>query len=311
MNKNFFNRFVVPFFNIAFVLLLVFLFFRYVDIHDFLFALSNADFFLLFLSFALGFFALVIAAVNIWLFLKALDISIKPVSLFRYVTFSWALGSVAPGRLGEFGLSYILKHKEGLSYGPSLSVSILDKVVTVFVLLSLSFFGFYRFFGVGYFLVVAVFFIVGIAISLFLLLNERFRLFLKDKVLKARASQFSDFSRSLRTLLFRRKLFLLLNVFVTYIKWIYSFFLIHLIVLSLGIDISFFTVAVIFSFLTLVSILPISISGLGLSEVSGTALLYSLGVDPSVGVGVFLLNTAKKYLWSLLIYVFNSRLLKR
>ncbi len=186
-------------------------------------------------------------------------------------------GFVTPARLGSFiKIAYLQEKTHNL--GRSASSVVIDRMFDLLTVLILA--------GLGSLLVIETFskpvwiafFMLGIAIfSLFFLIGKRTgRTFLKiiyekmlPKNLKARGRKsfhsFYDSIPSYRFMLFP----LLLNV----ISWLTVYSQIFFIAKALGISVSYHILILILPISTLVSLLPITIAGLGTREASLITLL--------------------------------------
>ncbi len=139
--------------------------------------------------------------------------------------------------------------------------------------------------------------------------KEKSRDFIKKHFLKSYSKYFIGFSRSLKFLLLKRKKYLIFNLIVTYIKWIIVFLSVYFIFLAFNFNISFYPIVIFFSFIMIITLIPVSI--LGVTEISGTYLLTLVDVPKVIGANVLITLTFLGYLLNLIYYIINHKLLEK
>ena len=77
--------------------------------------------------------SLLIGALNIKILIKKIKNKLSFRKILKYYLVSWSIGSIMPGKIGEFSILYMLK-KENISYGQSLAITMIDKIITIIVL---------------------------------------------------------------------------------------------------------------------------------------------------------------------------------
>ncbi|EGQ43989.1 MAG: uncharacterized UPF0104 family protein [Candidatus Nanosalina sp. J07AB43] len=80
------------------------------------------------------------------------------------------------------------------------------------------------------------------------------------------------------------------TVLLTFIRWIFDILSLYVLAASIGISFGFWSAALLTCVMSLVSSMPITPSGAGAAELSGTALMTALGYDPAVGGALVLLQ---------------------
>ena len=290
--------------------LIIFVLLQKIGFSSFFNVLKTIELSWFFVSLFLGLLTFVIIALNHLILLSALDKKINFKTLLQYITFSWSLSSMFPGRVGDLGLLVLLKNNHEVGYGEGLAITFIDKIITLIVLLLFSAFGLIIFFGLDIFLLLSFFFILGLLLLYLVILKEGIRNFIKKRILKSYSQYFFGFSKSMKTIIFRKKI-MFLNLFLTISLWMFSFFLVHLVFLAFNVKFSFFMITVIFSLVNLISLVPITISGLGVREGTGTYLLNQLGVSTAVGFNIILTRTFQRYIYVIFFYIINQNLLKK
>jgi hypothetical protein len=183
----------------------------------------------------------------------------------------------------------------------------MDKVITVVVLLFLSSYSLFVFLDFSLALIIFLVMIILILLGLFMLLSKFSRNLINRLLERYIKNYFSGFSKTFFFLTKKRKSMLLYNLIVTSIKFV-VFALIHqLIFVSYGQRIGFLFILSISAASLLLSLIPISISGLGVKE-SFSILAYSqLGVPPSLIFSIYLvLNVISYSLAGVFIVLLNG-----
>lgn len=77
---------------------------------------------------------------------------------------------------------------------------------------------------------------------------------------------------------------------ITFLRWILDIFSLYILAISIGHPLNFWTAALLTCAMSLVSSIPITPSGVGAAELSGTAILVSLGFSTSVAGTIVVLQ---------------------
>lgn len=246
--------------------------------------------------------SILLGVFNIWILLKPLKVKIPIMKLTNYYLSSWALGLVSPGKVGEFSIAYFFK-KYDITLGESFALSIMDKLITVVSLLGFSLLGLFAFFNfeqslqiLGY---VAVFGVVGLFFIFSRLGRNIIRKLLPSKIKKS----FKGFSKLLLDYLKHHKLLLLVNFLITCIKWVIGFFGFYVTLFAFGYSIPFHLVFSVLAISKIISLIPLTISGLGIKEASSVYLFANSGYNTGIVVGSLLISLLVNYLFALIIVV--------
>lgn len=215
---------------------------------------------------------------------------------------SMFLGFLTPGRIGEFSRVFYLKNRYVISTGRALSSVLVDRFFDLYAILFVGVFGliFYShdlyqyltlvLFGLASFVLLMIF---G-SKSLF----DRFakiglRLGVLGRRLFAEGSWFHELSMGIRQLNLR---VLLLSLAVTTVAYALYFFQCYLLAIALQLEVGFFPIMFAVSLGGLVTLLPISISGLGTREATIVAYLGAFGVSGTEALSFSLLVFTVFYL---------------
>ena len=252
---------------------------------------------------------LFLSALNLKILIGGLGEEISAADSFRYYLPTYALGLLTPGKVGHFSLLYFFK-KNGISYGKTLAVLVLDKLITYIILSAIAIYGFFIFFERETALKFTFYLLLFLLILGLLIKSKKTRGFIQDFILGKYAKKFEGFYRNLEFLIQSRKGRVVLNFSLTFGQWTLGAFVKYLIFLYFDIHVSFFAVLVINSIVAMLAILPVSISGLGVTESSAVFLFYKIGVDPTVTGGIFLFVTFMRYITASAVLGFYGKEIK-
>jgi len=222
------------------------------------------------------------------------NIHIPYIESFKIGMISNFYGLVTPSRLGEvIRASYIKKYSGSTVKG--VGNFILEKIfdlISIFFLAIIFVIIFReRFEAISLWYLIILFLIIVLGMFIFInkkaggLLAKAFYRFLPEKMIEKAGNAFDDFYKNMpgKGALF---MIFLVNLFI----WIFLYFVIYIIGLSLGIEIGFAYYLAIMPISTLISQIPITISGLGTREASMIGLFGLFGISAVKVFSMSLLN---------------------
>ncbi|GEM_PF-2025350 len=186
---------------------------------------------------------------------------------------AWSAGFFGLGKVGELSIVYWLS-KEGISLGESTAVAVLDKAITFVTLLLLSGIGLVYFFGWSQgleLLALGVIGLLGFAIIFFTSFGRR----IIRSMIQSYASRFEGFGATIDRFFSNYKKFLVVNLMLTLVRWLAQAMFTLVLLESFGVSLPLVPILLANSVATLVSLLPVSINGLGVKEASFTAIAQS------------------------------------
>lgn len=239
---------------------------------------------------------LILNACKVDILLKSLGYKVSFCRLTKCAISAWAIGVITPAKLGEFSIIYFLKN-EGINIGKGTAVSLLDRMI------SLSTISFFAIVGVTFYfttkkaLEFAVLSLILLIIGIILIKSEIIRDFIKKTILKKYSTNFRGFSKTFFFILNHRKGSVLANIIITTIKGMIGALVLYSLFLALDIHIAYYHIFFITAITSLLSLIPITISGLGIKE-AGTVYLfgYLLGTSSGIAAGAAILNLIIKYI---------------
>ncbi|MDD5446423.1 MAG: lysylphosphatidylglycerol synthase domain-containing protein, partial [Methanocellales archaeon] len=107
--------------------------------------ISNMNLYIVLLVLFSSLFIYFLASINIKILINGLGEKISAFDSFKYYLPSYTLGLLTPGKVGNLSLLYFFKKNE-ISYGKTLAVLVLDKLITYVVLSVIAIYGFFIFF---------------------------------------------------------------------------------------------------------------------------------------------------------------------
>jgi len=222
------------------------------------------------------FFPMMMIKTYRWLvLLRNFGINIDFSNLFNLNLKGVLYGSITPGRLGEISKGYMLgKMKYPLS--SSIVSAVLDRVVDIFFLLGFGLFGFLFFYKELQIDVVLLLVLIGgiAAISTFLIKSQ-----LRSKIATFIRKKFKDDDGDvIESLKKIKKSKMLVLAALSILAWVLYFYEIFLFSESLSIEVDAIFLVSAISASTIISILPISILGIGTRDATLIFLFSMKGI---------------------------------
>ncbi len=245
---------------------------------------------------------------NIKILLSSTGEKISFFRLLKYLIVSYSIGLFSLGRIGDLSLIPLLK-KESIDYGKSAPILFLDRLITFISLAIFSGYGFFLFLPKNNAIGISVLLLFIIIISISLLFLKRIREFTKKHLLRKYQKNFRGFSKNLYLLLREKKKALFIDLILTITSIIGGAIILNLILIHAGIKVNPLIIAGISSAGKIISIIPISLSGLGIRE-SVIVYFYSLlGISPVIIGSIYIVNVFVYYILAGLFVLILMRLL--
>ncbi|HLC72626.1 MAG TPA: lysylphosphatidylglycerol synthase transmembrane domain-containing protein [Candidatus Nanoarchaeia archaeon] len=257
---------------------------------------------------ALIFIELLVGAFNVYILIRyGLRHSISFAALFDAYLTSWGIGLLTPGKVGDVGFAYFLE-REGLPFGKGTAVLLLDSFTTILVLAVASGTGLWYFFGFQDVLLLLI--VVGIVfLSLLLLLSFQVRALL-IRILGKWAIYFRGFSKSASVLLRERPQILVFNFGITIVKWFLIFLNFYFGFKALGHVVPYFVILLVAPLARLVSMIPLTINGLGIRESVAVYLFDQFAIPSGVVLSTYFSMLILNYLFAAVL-VFSYSFFRR
>lgn len=249
------------------------------------------------------FIIFILGTINIAILLLPLKHNLKFSNIFKYYSLSWAMGLLTPARVGEFSIVYYLnRHK--IPLGSGMAVALLDKLITMGIYLIIGFFGIILFFYIENMYIFLLLALLLFIFILFIFLSEMGRNLIKN-ILKQHATKFKGFSKTINIFIKKRLDLLFYNIIFTIIKTVLMALATYWLFLGFKVHVPFWLVLVTYVLGSIVSFIPISISGLGVRESVVIVLYAKFGIPASVVFSNYLFTNALNYFFALFLIVLN------
>jgi uncharacterized protein (TIRG00374 family) len=238
------------------------------------------------------------------LLLRQQGVNYGLVPAFAAYNSSLAIGYVTPGRLGEFVKALHLRQDEGLSLGYALSSVLLDRILDLYLLLIAAGLGIVLFAAPGHLLVPSLLVLTAVALGPLVVLVPHVSRRLTALVTRGTSRlmggslgeqlnrNLDSFQRGMEQLVTVR---LLPPLICTGIAYLVFYSQCYLGALALELPVTYLYTAYCVSLASLLALLPVSISGLGVREATFIALLSPLAIAAETAVTYSLL----------ILFVFN------
>ncbi len=241
------------------------------------------------LAHSLSFFT---GAINI----KFLSDTAKKLSfkrVFKLNILSWSIGQFFPAKLGEFSIAYFFR-KEGMKLGEGLAVAFMDKIITTMAVAFLALIGFTIYFKLNTLFFIFIYLLL-ILLGFFLLSPSGINI-LKKHLMIGPLKKLHGFIDVVAGYFNNQKPILLANSSFTLIKWMIMAAGSYYLFLGFGYNVNIIDVLLINAMGTIVSLIPISLSGLGIRESATVFLFTQLGVPAEIALSVALIQLIINYI---------------
>lgn len=283
--------------------------FYYVNIETVISLLAEANSFLLFLGIVFFIASQFINPINIGLLLRPLGHNLSYKMLFKTWSMSFSLGLLTPGKVGEFSIMYFL-NKYDVSYLKGFVASLIDKMLSLIILVLITIFGLPFYLGELYVYVSLFFFLMGILLFFYILQTKKMKILIKKVAPNRIHQEIEKVIESMNTV-YNNPKYLLVNIGLSFLKWSMLLFGVYLFFLSFGQTPFFPVITSIYAFSLILGLIPISIAGIGIREGSFVYLaeVFTTATrDAAFNAAMLLLLL--KYLFALICYGYNNDLIE-
>lgn len=203
------------------------------------------------------------------------------------------IGLVTPGKVGELIRTFYLK-RDGVAFGRGFFSVFFDRFYDLLALLSIAYLGLFLFAEVFRTLIVFLT-VVGLigaaALGVFILKKNTLGKIVKFIIARATPKKYRDdientareFYKDIR-ILGPASLFYI--VFLSFLSWFAHFIQVQLLAMSIGMDVSMIHIAFVVSVATLLSLLPVSLLGVGTRDASFVFLFAMIGITKEISVAL-------------------------
>jgi len=282
------------------ILIFVFLLFR-IGIKNILSSLISGNLLFIFISMLLVPIIIFLQAFKWNVILKKQKIGIPFPIVLKLQLISIFYGFLTPGRIGSFVRIFYVKEHTKKKLSESMSNVVLDKALDFFMVFLFALFGSLL---LGNYLLDNLIYVIGIIFAafvfciLFFLKKERsafvlrlvYKLLIPNRFKKDAKNSFHSFYKDMLNIKD-----LTLPFILAFLTWVFIYTQMYVFARAYSIDIGYFYTIAIFSISVVVSLIPITISGLGTRELTLVALfsIFAVSADAVMAmsiIGIFITN---------------------
>ncbi len=233
-----------------------------------------------------------LGAFNVWILLNTM----YKIPLWRFFIcylYSWAMGLLLPGQVGDASIVLFLRKYE-VSFRHSSLAYLIDKGITVFILFLVGLYGIPLFFPEISIFSIFLIYMLGIIFSLMLLI-----LIVKYSYLcKPLLNLINKITEILKELtIFRTQWkILLLNICITIGKWFVLSLTYYLAFRAFSSHVPWPEIGVIPILSTLVGYIPLTVAGIGTVEYSAVYLFSLIGIAKATVLAAYILLRSLQYI---------------
>lgn len=284
-----------------------------INISDAARIILNANLFFFLLSVALLIPMLLLEGLRWHYILRRLGIMYGFRSSFTMFASSLFIGSVTPARIGEFvRVTFIREH----GFGKSFFSVFIDRVADVLFLTGAGYIGMF-FFAVAleqqiFWLSIAILVLVAFVAVMLVrrdfvrtVLRLVFHRIVPERMKTDLKTAFYEFYRSFLSMLDPWPVFVVFSL--TFLSWMVYYAMVYFLALSLGLKISFIHLATIVSIASLLSVLPLSISGIGTRDAALVFFFSLIGIRSEFAIALSALILVNMVLSSVICFPFWLR----
>ena len=294
------KKYIKQILKIAVSVLLIFILFYKVGFKEVYENLLTVNPFYLILMIIVFFMVFLITSISIKILL--LPFKVRKFGLKKLVWYSmltYAISRFIPGRVGDLSLVYFLK-KEDIPVGKASAVVLMDRIIMFFVHFTLASFGFFIFFPPTIAIRLTCISILIFVALIFLIIWKKGRDIVKKYILRKHSNMFAGFYRTFSSYFRHYKHLLLINIVLALVKMFSFGLMIYFAFLAVNqqINVSILTIMIIASITNILSLIPITISGLGVRETSAVFMFSELGILPEFTMSAYLILLFIRYISS-------------
>lgn len=231
-----------------------------------------------------------------------IDNKISFYSICKYYLLSFSFATFTPGRIGEASFIYFLK-RQGVTLGQGTVVFLIIKIVRLILFFLVALWGFFTFFNYETALKLSM-----IALSIFfgfcIILNSRVRSRIIAPFIKSYADKLERLLIKFWTYCRSQRSTLLKIVILTFIQSVMAAIMVYFAFRIFHCKVDMLSIYLISASVVIVSALPISLNGLGVSEGSSIYLYSLLGIAPAATMSVAVFYRAIHSLLSAIVLGF-------
>lgn len=281
------------------IFLLIFILYN-IDLENMVIILKSSDIIYLIFALFINILTTLTMALRWKIIVNASNIEINFISILNGYLKGALWATLTPGKLGELYRVLFLKEKGKTSMGIALSTIVIERIFDLFYLLIAGFIGIlilsYIYTLDSYPILFILIVIVSICFILYSTTNKNimkflfkpiFTIFVPKKYKEKAEFHFDEFYIGLKSI--KSNTYIVCLLF-TFFIWFLNSFLLYILSLSLELNVSFWFIIIVLPITTLINLIPISISGIGLCQASFIFLFGLMNISPESAVALSFLS---------------------
>ena len=172
----------------------------------------------------------IITTINALILTRAIKKKIGFWTIFKYILVSYSIGLLTPGKIGEFSLAFLLR-KNNVKLGQGFAISVIDRFITLITLGFIAVGGFFIFFKRSTALYLMAIVLLALVFALSATVSGRVRKIIRKYILGKHEKRLKGFYLTLKFLVKKRFLLVLLNTALTFLKWVLAAYMYSLLFL--------------------------------------------------------------------------------
>jgi uncharacterized protein (TIRG00374 family) len=287
------------------ILLFIFILTR-IDISSLIKIFLNINPLILLCALLVNGIAIIIKSYKWKLIVRTLKKEISLSASIKAFLIGFSFSVLTPAKLGDFIRAFYIRDEE-CNLGKALSSVVTDRLIDIVMLFSFAFIGILIFSLIFHIQVLSMSLLIVLAIAiaaavyvvtnkvlLSRLLRPFFNVFIPEHHKKTVSEYYHDFFSGLSIFFHDRKTFVLV-IIIGILSWIPPFVYAYLLALSIGITLDFTFFVIVIPIISLLDLLPISISGIGTRDAALIFLFGLQGISAEAAVAFSLLYLFMSY----------------
>jgi len=285
--------------------------FNIVNVKEVASLLKKLNLWMLLVPFVFTLLNLVFAGISFRILLSPFKVKLPLFLMMKYLLYVLAIRSFLPSNLGDLSLVYFL-HLEKLPSTDGVLVFFLDKLSSLIIGIVLAIPSMYIFsFKLETSTIAPILLLTFLILALLLFFAKKCNFAEKNIFFNSIISKIKPFIATFSLYFKNHAPILALVLLFTLIRWLLSTFPIYFIFSHLGYTVNFIKILSINALIIALSLLPVTIGGLGIREASAVLLYKKIGLPADVVFSTFLLLLFLNYVFVCIgatIFIFEKRL---
>lgn len=240
-----------------------------------------------------------LGAINIFVLAKEIRKKVRWKNILKHYITVWSLSLFVPGKLSDISMVYFLK-KEGIEAGKGTAIVILDSLITLLVAYLFAIFGIMVLANKNIKLLISI--MAGITLMLmYVIFSKKIR-----GIVEKRFAKVQHFGEAIDFIVKKKRKGVLQNTAITVVKTLSIYITYYLSFMAIGSGVSVAIIIAVIPLVRLISLIPVTINGLGIKEGTAVYLFGLLGISGGKVLSAFLITTIVTYLLAPIVMLISA-----